>query len=99
MGNRLLPHLHRKAQQRRALCLAQRWAAAQDRRSSRQPPRWTFALELATKLRQSLSHVQGMDACYRTHPKIPKPYFASRLSEEPCTLLIKPWEPPEAMID
>jgi hypothetical protein len=62
MGNHLLPHRHRKAQQRRALCLAQRRPAAHDRRSSRQPPRRTLALELATNKRQGLSHVQGMDA-------------------------------------
>jgi hypothetical protein len=62
MGNHLLPHRHRKAQQRRALCLAQRRPAAHDRRSSRQPPRRTLAVELATNKRQGLSHVQGMDA-------------------------------------
>jgi hypothetical protein len=55
MGNRLLPHRHRKAQQRRALRLAQRRPAAHDRRTSRQPPRRTPALELATNNRQSLA--------------------------------------------
>jgi Transposase IS66 family len=62
MGNHLLPHRHRKAQQRRALCLAQRRPAAHDRRSSRQPPRRTLAVELATNKPQGLSHVQGIDA-------------------------------------
>src|ERR1700719_1164785 len=62
MGNHLLPHRHRKAQQRRALCLAQRRSAAHDRRSSRQPPRRVPALELAAYKRQGIGHVQGMDA-------------------------------------
>ena len=62
MGNRMFPHRHREAQQRRALCLAQRRPAAHDRRSSRQPPRRTLAVELATNKRQGLSHVQEMDA-------------------------------------
>ena len=38
VGHRLLPYRHRKAQQCRALCLAQRRPATHDRRSSRQPP-------------------------------------------------------------
>src|SRR5882672_7676078 len=62
MGNRLLPHRHRKAQQRRALCLAQKRTAAHDRRSPRQPPRRAPAMELAANERQRLSHVQAMDA-------------------------------------
>jgi len=62
MGNHLLPHRHRKAQQRRTLYLAQRRPAAHDRRSSRQPPRRTLAVELAANKPQSLTHVQGMDA-------------------------------------
>jgi hypothetical protein len=49
-------------EQRRALCLAQRRPAAHDRPSSRQPPRRTLAVELATNKPQGLSHVQGMDA-------------------------------------
>jgi hypothetical protein len=57
----LLPHRHRKAPQRRALCLAQRRPAAHDRRSSRQPPRRVLALELAAFKRQGIGHVQGMD--------------------------------------
>jgi Transposase IS66 family len=55
MGNGLLPHRHRKAQQRRALCLAQRRPAAHDRRSFRQPPRRTLAVELATNKHQGLA--------------------------------------------
>ena len=62
MGNRLLPHRHRKAQQRRALCLSQKRTAAHDRRSPRQPPRRAPAMELAANERQRLSHVQAMDA-------------------------------------
>ena len=62
MGNRLLPHCHRKAQQRRALCLSQKRTAAHDRRSPRQPPRRAPAMELAANERQRLSHVQAMDA-------------------------------------
>src|SRR5258706_6592659 len=64
MGNRLLPHRHRKAQQRRALCLALRRPAAHDRRSSRQPPRRAPALELAANQRKRLNHVQARDAYF-----------------------------------
>src|SRR6266446_6488169 len=55
MGNRLLPHRHRKAQRRRALRLAQGRPGAHDQWTSRQPPRRTPALELAAAKRQNLT--------------------------------------------
>ena len=84
VGNRLLPHRHRKTQQCRALCLALRRPAANDRRSSRQPPRRVPALELAAFKRQGIAHVQEMDA-YRAmaagpadHPSGPRPGASNR---------------------
>jgi hypothetical protein len=83
MGNHLLPHRHRKAQQRRALCLTQRRPAAHDRRSSRQPPRRVPALELATFIPEPLAERFRQVAPRRARPCNPKNGFdkvKSRLS-------------------
>jgi hypothetical protein len=88
MGNRLLPHRHRKAQQRRALCLAQRRPAAHDRRSSRQPPRRAPALELAANPRQTLNHVQARDAYAKITIRVSllRPRLSLRASVAPTTV-------------
>jgi transposase len=48
LGDRLLPHNHRQAQQRRALRLFPERARAHVQRPPHEPPRRPFALELAT---------------------------------------------------